>query len=359
MRPLKTALLCATMSLLAAGALAEQPPPETLPLPQSSQLTAAGVQGATPNEPFPRRRDQSTTIIEPGCVGVTGKCEARIDAMFLTLDRVEEQTFIIHQPTQWEWANTDDLHFNLELGPRITLDYQTSDGPIFEISYFGIYTWNSRLDIQGDNNMALPRHFQTGTFDFSDADRMQVTYKSRVNNLEANLIYTNEDYPDLGFLFGLRFMKLEEHFNLGSLDEGRVSYYDIRTKNDLYGIQFGSIWRRSFSRFDVRLVTKAGVFDDEAKQSQIVTDANSSLVIRNAATRAGRGVFMAEINLMVEHCVRSNVYLKYGYDVIWVDRMVRAPDQLDFTMNAISGTAVVFNSGALMHGPHLGLEARW
>jgi hypothetical protein len=32
---------------------------------------------------------------------------------------------------------------------------------------------------------------------------------------------------------------------------------------------------------------------------------------------------------------------------------------LDFTMNSISGTNPVFGAGALMHGPHFGLESRW
>jgi hypothetical protein len=363
MRPLKTILLCATMLLLAAGALAEQPPPEAVPVPAGSEFTspmqAAATAAQDPNDPFPHRREQSNTIIQPGCVGTTGKCEARVDAMFLTLDRVNGQTMIIDQPTQWEVANTDDLHFNPELGPRITLDYQTTDGPIFEFAYFGIYNWNSRLEVNGNNNLALPRHFQSATYDFSGADRMQVGYKSRVNSVEANLIYTNEDYPNLGFLFGLRFMKLDEHFDLQSLDANRLSYYDIRTKNDLYGVQFGSSWKGCYNGFEVKLVGKAGVFDDEAKQSQVVTDANSSFVIRDAASRASRGVFMAEMNLNVSYCLRSNVYFNYGYDVVWVDRLVRAPDQLDFTLNAISGTAVVFDSGALMHGPHIGLEARW
>ncbi len=366
MRPLKTVLLVATILSLAAGAWADQPPPpESLgAMPAGTELTAP-LTGANPTSVFPPRREQATTIIEPGCTSERSTCEVRFDMMFLTLGRAESQTFIVHQPTQWEWANVDDMHFNPEIGPRMTLDYQTSDGPVFEMSYFGIYNWESRLDLQGNDNMSLPRHFETNTIDFHNADRMQVNYTSRINSIEANLIYIQPSYPNVGLLCGLRFAKVEEHFDLQSLNlvddnpNHGLSYYDIRTKNDLYGVQFGSTWRACFQRFDLRGAIKAGVFDDEAKQEQIVSDQNSLVLLRDNASRASRGVFLTEINLSLSYCLRANTAVNVGYDVIWIDKLARAPDQLDFTMNAASGTGVVFGDGALMHGPRVGFEARW
>ena len=40
-----------------------------------------------------------------------------------------------------------------------------------------------------------------------------------------------------------------------------------------------------------------------------------------------------------------------------VDRVARAPDQLDFTDTSTSGTAVVFST-AFIHGLNAGLECR-
>jgi hypothetical protein len=367
MRPLKTILLCATILSLAAGALAQQPPPPE-PLTALSAdmgLTGAG-NSAAQQSPFPPRREQGTTIIEPGCVGERSACEVRLDMMFLTLGKAEDQPLILHQPTQTEWANVDDLHFNPELGPRVTLGYQTSDGPIFELGYFGIYNWNARLDLQSGDNMCLPRHFQDYTVDFADADRIQVNYTSKINSAEANLIYTRPTFPNVGVLVGVRFVKIDEEFYLQSLDlvdttalYHGLSYYDIQTTNDLYGVQFGSTWRACFPRFDVRMAIKAGVFDDEAKQSQIVTDQNSLTVRRNVTSRSSRGVFLTEANFSLNYCLRGNTFLNIGYDLIWIDRLARAPDQLDFTLNDTSGTGVLFGKGALMHGPRIGFEARW
>lgn len=381
MRPLKTTLLCATMFLLASAAWAQQQPPEPVAVPApgqsippapvlseaaASELTAAAL-GGTPPGQFPQRKDSSNnTVIQPGCASDVSAFEVHLDAMFLTLNPASSQTYIVDQPTQWPLADIKDLTFDPELGPRITLDYQTSDGPIFELCYFGIYNWSSEADFRGNGTLTLPYHFQQGTVDFNDADRMHVNYQSRINNLEANLIYSSESNRNLGFLVGLRFMKLDEEFYLRSFDQvdpvapiSGSSYYDIHTKNDLYGAQMGSSWRACFRRFDMRLVTKVGVFDDEAKQSQVITDRNSTVVMRDTAFRRGRGVLMTEANLSLIYCLRNKTYLQFGYDVLWIDRVARAPDQLDFTLSEISGTNLNFGAGALMHGPHFGLESRW
>ena len=51
--------------------------------------------------------------------------------------------------------------------------------------------------------------------------------------------------------------------------------------------------------------------------------------------------------------------LRAGYNLMWIEGVATAPDQLDFTDTAQSGTIVQTKGGEFFHGVNLGLEARW
>lgn len=381
MRPLSTVLLCTTLLLVASGTLAEQPPsplaqpPGVMPgaMPGADpyvQPGANGLSGVSGDEGLfgHRRDDQSITKIEPGCVGTKSRCEAEVDSLFLTLDHGRNQDLVLGQLIGAVRADVNDLPYKFEFGPRITMGYQTSDGPIFEVGYFGIFNYKSFLDLESPLGvLTLPRHFNESTVDFNDANRMQLRLSARINSVEANLRYAQENMPNTAVLVGLRYFRMEERFNLFSFDAvdpvvgtlSGLSQYDVQTRNELFGGQVGTTWERKFSRLGLRGSAKFGVFDDEARQGQFVTDEDSRFVLRNTGARRSRNVFMTDLSFAATYCLRNNVNLIGGYNLIWFDKMARATDQLDFTLNTASGTGVQFLKGALLHGPHFGLEAKW
>ena len=57
----------------------------------------------------------------------------------------------------------------------------------------------------------------------------------------------------------------------------------------------------------------------------------------------------------------TNIWnLRAGYNVIWVEGLALAPDQLNFDFaNAGAGTQLNNNGGIFLHGVNVGLEARW
>ena len=257
MRPLSIVLLCATLLLVVAtGAVAEQPPsplaqpPGVMPGPMAAADVYAQPGANGDAEMFGRRRDdQSITKIEPGCVSPKSRCQAEVDSIFLTLDDGRNQPLVYDQSTGAVRANVNDLPYNFEIGPRITAGYQTSDGPIFEVGYFGIYNYKSFLDLESPLGfLSLPRHFSESTIDFNDANRMQLRLSARINSVEANLRYAQENVPNTTVLVGLRYFRMEERFNLMSFDvvdpvvgtNSGLSQYDVQTRNSLYGGQVGT-----------------------------------------------------------------------------------------------------------------------
>jgi hypothetical protein len=48
-----------------------------------------------------------------------------------------------------------------------------------------------------------------------------------------------------------------------------------------------------------------------------------------------------------------------GYNLIWIEGVALAPDQLDFTNTTTSGSGIDTDGGVFLHGVNAGLEARW
>ena len=57
----------------------------------------------------------------------------------------------------------------------------------------------------------------------------------------------------------------------------------------------------------------------------------------------------------------SNVWnLRAGYNVMWIEGVALAPDQLDFDFAAApSGNQLDDGGGMFLHGLNVGVEARW
>ena len=59
----------------------------------------------------------------------------------------------MNAPTQSNvLLSTSDLDFNFEVGPRILLGHAFDPYNAFEASYFGIYNWQDKATIFGNNN---------------------------------------------------------------------------------------------------------------------------------------------------------------------------------------------------------------
>ena len=57
----------------------------------------------------------------------------------------------------------------------------------------------------------------------------------------------------------------------------------------------------------------------------------------------------------ITDCLTARV----GYNMLWVEGIALAPNQLDFTFTPTSGTALCRAGGAFLHGLTLGLEGRF
>jgi hypothetical protein len=251
-----------------------------------------------------------------------------------------------------------DLAMNFQPGMRIVAGWRQDAQRAFEVSYFGIFNWHDSAIVQGNNNLALPGALGLASQDFFAADQMRLSYRSQLNNAEANVIGTDGPFSLLG---GFRYLSLYEKLNIRSTDfDCGTSDYHIRTTNNLFGGQLGASFRRSYGRFAWDATAKAGLLGNTASQWQFVTDFPPGTFLRDRRTATGAQLaFVSDFNVSIYYRLFSFLTLRAGYNLLWVDGVALAPGQLDFSNTAKSGSDLRSGDGFFAHGISAGVLADW
>jgi hypothetical protein len=265
---------------------------------------------------------------------------------------------------------SDDLKFNGAGGARFLLGWtpdpcRCSRCCAFELSYFGIYNWQAHGQLTGPGNLAIPGDLGLASNNFFGANILDYNYRSSLNNIELNCIKSC-CFCDakIDFLCGLRFISVNERYTITGTDfqEG-TSSYDVEANNYLYGGQLGGRYTRYYGLWSLQLVGKAGVFLNDANQSQQATDfptGASPFFLRNRVGADGTSVAaLGELGVTAIRPINDTWSMRMGYMALGLGGLALAPDQLDFTDTPTSGTHLNQNGWIFAHGLVLGLEAHW
>ena len=248
---------------------------------------------------------------------------------------------------QW---NAADMRFDYEVGPRIRLERQLGQWHSIELNYFGIDSHTATKSRTGVFANVLGPGFN---YFVAPGNVNQFNYSADLHSLEANLRHQWRD--GITLLAGFRWLEVSEDFH-AFLDGGLT--YSLATINHLYGFQIGAdatIHRFFDGRLRADAFAKAGVFYNDGT----VTGVSTGLVApAGDATDSGSDVaFVGETGLLGVYQLRNNLYLRAGYQVLWIDGIATAPNQLP-TVNTQTGVATLNTTySAFYHGGFLGLIA--
>jgi hypothetical protein len=288
-------------------------------------------------------------------------CYAQIDAIFFTRNvSAGNMPLVLRDivnPTDPNVVlSTADLSFPFQVGPRITLGHEFDSGYAFEGSYFGIFNWKDTLTATGAGNLNLPGDLALdGQLAFVGADQVSITYKSQVNNGELNLL---RNFGNISGLIGFRYFELGESLNIVATDAvDGTGFYDVNAYNNLFGFQGGAKISQGCGKWSYDLIGKAGVYGNSISSSQSVVDAGFPL--RNVRNTGKHVAFLGELGLNGNYQFSQNWFLRGGYQVYWINGVALAPEQLDFTDTASSGTTLNKTGSVFMQGADAGLMARW
>jgi hypothetical protein len=250
-------------------------------------------------------------------------------------------------------VSSTDLDFDWQAGPSFLLGYRPTPMDAWELSYFGINDWSDRVTPQG-SSFSLPGNLGLA---IGAADSTTVNYTSRIDNAELNYLW-HHDCPNLMWLAGFRYFHVGEQLDITSTFTGLGnSDYDVRSANDLFGGQLGARLRYCCTHFEGDITAKAGAYDNSVGQQQNVEDLGIS--IRDAGHHEAVWAFVGDIGLNGSYYFCKNWSAMAGYNVMWVDGLALAPNQLDFTDNTNSGGGLNHQGSIFYQGAHVGIGCRW
>jgi len=315
----------------------------------------------------------------------------RIEALFLQRhSQLDNQPIIVDAITGDTLLSTSDINSNYYAGVQATFGMRLCGGRALEFSYFGLFPGGTLASVvrpDASSFLIFPDNLVGNVF--VDMDSARVNYSSWLNSFAVNLPCCcgccDECYDccdecgdvcgdacgssevrcrSVEWFTGFRYLNLGEELDIsaqrivnGGVEDGN---YRLRTQNNLYGAQLGARVRQTRGRFGWEAMGAAGIFGNDARGKQSVTDFPDFALRPNVTSSRGGVAFLGEGSLSALYRLTNVWNLRAGYTVIYIGGLALAPDQLDFNFAAVpSGNQLNQGGGLLLHGVTVGLEARW
>jgi hypothetical protein len=286
-----------------------------------------------------------------------------VGALVLTRDNaVRPQILVQNTTTGDNLLSTKDLDFDWFAGPSFVLGYRPTKMDAWELTYFGLQDFNSVRSVFGAADLTVPGTLGTlGNFGPVGANPapsvITVDYNSQIDDAELNY-YWHHDCENLMWMAGFRYFQLDEKFDLASTVTGvGTSVYDIRTTNNMAGGQVGVRLKTECSFLEWDITGKAGAFGNSVGQAQTVFNTDGSAIGRGSAgDHQGVWAFVGDLGSNVNVNLCRNWSVMGGYNLMWVDGVALAPNQIDLIG---TGAGLDRKDHVFYQGAHLALGCRW
>ncbi len=281
---------------------------------------------------------------------------ASFDVLALTRDAGTNRPLVLDSNTLAPVFNSNATGFDFEPGGRAYLSLMGPSGIQYQASYMKLATLVADNTVFGNNNLQIPPPLSSATVTFFDADTMNFRYLSNVQAAEANIIYP---FGNFQLLAGFRYFEIDERDTLTSFDiDAGTGTFTADAFNNLYGGQIGILGQwEAFGLVDFDFVAKFGVFENYAREHQVLND---PIFFRDAAGHHSEAAYVTELGARVVVPMGPHFSFHVGYEVYFFDRIALAPDQYDFNVgNVVDGTRVNNRGDMVLQGINLGLTAIW
>jgi hypothetical protein len=266
---------------------------------------------------------------------------------------------------------TQDLQFPFGGGVRAFYGEVGCDCRGWEIGYFGLYNQvatATMTEAAAGTKLYLPGALGP-QLDPSGADSATFTYRSTINNVEANVFHHflrwnpyREAWLEVDWLTGFRYVNVDETANLGLICCGgeEAPFYRVGTTNNMFGAQVGGRARWNWQRWAIESWGKAAILGNAQRQFQDPVISAQGDLLREARSTTGVAPGMiADLNVSTIYRLTDVWGIRAGYNLIWLGGVALAPNQFDFNAATASSTLLQPNGSIFLMGANLGLEARW
>jgi hypothetical protein len=306
------------------------------------------------------------SMMEDCCHGPLGTWYVQAGAVILRRN-VASSTVFATNPNGTPLVASRDFDFNWVAGPEIQVGRMLNDVLAVEFDFFGLYGMNTSLSEAG---IGIPVGSNTL------ANSFFANYHSSMTNVEINGRYWLS--CEMSLLAGFRFVNWHEEMSGGytipstTIINNRlpgvnlpvangintpariVNFADL-TNNNLYGVQTGGEWQRSFGRFGVDAYTKLGLYGDQAYGRFGFYNGTANTV----STTQGQAAFLGEMGLFGTFKVNDCITLRAGYSLLWIEGIAIIPQQTNTFSGGPGANSLDAHSGAFLQGFTVGGEVRW
>jgi hypothetical protein len=272
-------------------------------------------------------------------------CSVTAGAVFLHRQRPEGERLVVPTAGPGMISTGQDYSFGWDAGPDLTIERRMASGNIWQVRYFA-----------DDDATADPRNYgavgnvRIGSFSNFGATALTSTYFTTLHSTELNWLHPMGDRCT--FLAGFRWIELHDNLSYNIVFPAFNADYHFDENNHLYGAQMGTIlnlWNLN-SPFKLDAGLKAGIYGN-------VADNAFSLVPSTGGFFGGGGndtdlAFVGEIDVTGSYFVTEHMALRGGYQVLWLDGVALASNQLANATAASSQAGIdtsdkLFYSGAI------------
>jgi hypothetical protein len=292
---------------------------------------------------------------------------ATADAIILQRSSATGQS-LLNDSTSEALYNSSNFDLPFAAGPRLSLTRHNVDGHDIELTYFGINGGNATASFT-DSSIPSGLALLQRDIDTLPVSSVSLEEHSSIYSSELNVRTAVADWITL--LAGFRWVEFYDIYNAQGVNYITSNSFNqhVGAFNHMYGFQLGAdfdIVRRGretcrtslTSPFSLVGFIKGGIYYDSADQHSNFDEPDSSTAL-NAADKRNTSAFLGEVGLQGTYQLTQRITLRGGYQVMWLDGVALAAQQINHT-DLASGTASLVTRGTpLYHGATAGLQMVW
>jgi hypothetical protein len=308
-----------------------------------------------------------------GCEGDgTPHWRAHFEALYMNFDLPGQPAVLTTNAAGNPLLDIGGLDFDYELAGRLTLEARLCGDHSVELSFLGMPRWTDSASVVGAVSSVYQQLNGAAVVPYDNGNQQDISYRSDFFNVECNywMPIINHRLFQASCMIGGRYLRVDEQFVYTGIDviagNTVVGVTDINAANDLFATQVGMMcWVPLSRKVSAKLDAKVGAAYNFAEQSTSITVQGSNVAAQNITylenPESNKGAFLADLSGVVVTQINCNLAFYVGYQALWLDELVLAPEQFNsiFPTNGARPVLIDDTGHRLYHGAIAGLEVTW
>lgn len=290
------------------------------------------------------------------------------------------------RPLHTKYESFDgELGESLALGRFLGTD-DSNRNQFVEMRYWATHDWEADSLASAVAPETLYGTFTMNFAGFSDASVHRYEYDSSIYNFEANYWLRPRGRPDrlvlypngcwrrerntqviLSYMFGLRYISLNEDFHFLGESEGIVDdvpfeglgRYSIAADNNMFGFQIGADLLQHGRNWSWGFQAKAAPLINVSEQGSLFQAAGDPRFLSRDVSWTDDNAevaFLGEFGAIGKYFITPNVTVFASYDLAWLFGVALAPEQIQRQIPVDTTPEIRDEGTVFMHGMTMGMQ---